>query len=85
VQLGAVEGPVVAGPASHLRIDLHSESGQVRPAPTVEMPAPDLLADRLPRLAADGRGEARKVASSAFGQARRLSRVSWNLRWRSPA
>ena len=55
VQLGAVEGPVVADPASHLRIDLHSEAGQVRPAPTIEMPAPDPLADRLPRLAADGR------------------------------
>ena len=43
VQLGAVEGSVVADPAFDLRIDLRSEAGQVRSAPTVEMPASDLF------------------------------------------
>src|SRR5919106_2081712 len=52
VQLGAIEGPVVVDPAPHLRIDLLGEPGQVRATATVEVPAPDLLTDRLARLGA---------------------------------
>src|SRR5664279_1386468 len=69
VQLGAVEGPVIAEPVAYLRVDLLSEAGQVRPAASPKMPGPDLLADRLPRLGTDGRGEAHEEASPAFGQA----------------
>jgi hypothetical protein len=38
VQLGAVEGPVVVDPASHLGVDLPGEAGQVRSTATVEVP-----------------------------------------------
>ena len=69
VQLGAVEDPVIADPASHLRVDLLGEAGQIRPTATIEVPCPDLLADSLGRLDTDGRGEAHEVASPAFGQA----------------
>ena len=65
VQLGAVEGPVIADPAPHLRVDLLGETGQIRPAATPEVPGPDLLSYRLPRLGADGRSEAHKEASPA--------------------
>ena len=53
IQLGAVEGSVVADPAAQLRIDFGGESGQVRSAATVQVPGPDLLPDRLLRLGAD--------------------------------
>ncbi len=43
VQLGAVEGSVVADPAACPRVDLLGEAGQVRPTATVEVPRPDLL------------------------------------------
>ncbi len=69
VKLGAVEDSVVADPASDHRVDLLGEAGQVRPAATVEMPVPNLLADCLPGGGADGRGEAHEVASPATGQA----------------
>src|SRR5260370_26395634 len=67
--LGAVEGSVVVDPAPDLRVDRLSETGQVRATATVEVPGPDLLAFRLLRLAADGRGEASEIASAAFVQA----------------
>ena len=69
VQLGAVKAPVVADPAPYLRIDILSETGQIRPAPTPEVPVPDLLSYRLPRLGAHGRIEAHKVASRTLDQA----------------
>src|SRR6516164_1751527 len=69
VQLGAVEGPVIADPAAHLRVDLLGEAGQIRPTATIEVPCPNLLADRLARRNTDGRGEAHEVASAAFSQA----------------
>ena len=47
IQLGAVEGPVVVEPASDLGVDGPGESGEVRCAATVEVPVPDLFADRL--------------------------------------
>src|SRR5712691_8032497 len=55
VQHGAVEGPVVVDPASDLGVDPLGDAGQVRAAATVEVPVPDLLADRLLRLGAHGR------------------------------
>jgi len=55
VKLGAVEGAVVADPASNHRVDLLGEAGQVRPAATVEVPVPNFLADCLPGVGADGR------------------------------
>src|SRR6476620_6317882 len=69
VQLGAVEGPVIAEPASHLRVDLLGEAGQIRPAAPPKMPGPDRLTDHLPRLGTDGRGEAHKEASPTLRQA----------------
>ena len=54
IQLGAVEGPVVVEPASDLGVDGPGESGEVRCAATVEVPVPDLFADRLLRLGAHG-------------------------------
>jgi hypothetical protein len=66
-QLGAVEGSVIVDPASYLGADLVSEAGQVRAAAAVEVPGPDLTAFRLPRLVADGRGEASEIASAAAG------------------
>ena len=72
-QLGAVEGSVIVDPASHLRVDRLGEAGQVRAAATVEVPGPDLLAFRLLRLGADGRGEASEIASPA--RARRPRKV----------
>jgi hypothetical protein len=36
VQLGAIEGSVVADPAAHLSVDLSCDSGQVRPTATVD-------------------------------------------------
>jgi hypothetical protein len=68
-QLGAVEGSVVVDPAPDLGIDLPGEAEQVRAAAAVEVPDPDLLAFRLPRLGADGRGEASEIASWPLGQA----------------
>src|SRR5690349_24612708 len=53
-QLGAVEGSVIVDPAPHLRVDRLGEAGQVRATAAVEVPGPDLLAFRFPRLAADG-------------------------------
>jgi hypothetical protein len=68
-QLGAVEGPVIVDPALDLRIDLLSEAGQVLAAAAVEVPVPDLLAFRLLRRGADGRGKAGEIPSSPLGQA----------------
>ena len=68
-QPGAVEGSVIVDPAPDLRVDLVREAGQVRAAAAVEVPVPDLLAFRLLRRGADGRGEAREIASAALGQA----------------
>ena len=48
VQLGAVEDPVIADPASHLRVDLLGEAGQIRPTATIEVPCPDLLPTAWP-------------------------------------
>src|SRR3954470_24631833 len=67
-QLGAVEGPVVVDPASHLRVQFLREAGQVRPAATFEVPGPHLQAFRLLRLGAHGRLEAHEVAPSATGE-----------------
>ena len=39
IQLGAIEGSVVADPASNLRVHFLSETGQVRATATVEVPA----------------------------------------------
>ena len=64
-QLGAVEGSVIVDPALDLGIDLPGQAGQVRAAAAVEVPVPDLLAFRLLRLGADGRGEASEIASAA--------------------
>ena len=47
VQHGAVEGPVVVDPASHLGVDSLGDAGQVRAAATVEVPGPDLPAFRF--------------------------------------
>src|SRR5258708_11744966 len=65
IQLGAVEGSVVADPASDLGVDLPGEVGQVRVTATAEVPGPDLLADRLGRLGAHGRVEAHEQALPA--------------------
>ena len=54
IQLGAVEGPVVVEPASDPGVDGPGESGKVRCTATVEVPVPDLFADRLLRLGAHG-------------------------------
>ena len=54
-QLGAVEDPVIVDPASYLGVDRLGEAGQIRSAATVEMPVPDLLADRFTRLVAHRR------------------------------
>jgi hypothetical protein len=43
-KLGAVEGSVVFDPASHLRVDVLGEAGQVRATATFEMPGPYLRA-----------------------------------------
>ena len=58
IQPGAVEGSVVVDPASDLGVDGPGESGQVRSAATVEVPGPDLRADRFLRLGAHGWCEA---------------------------
>ena len=50
----AVEGPVVVEPASDPGVDGPGESGKVRCAATVEVPVPDLFADRLLCLGAHG-------------------------------
>jgi len=65
IQPGAVEGPVIPDPASDLGVDVPGEAEQVRVTATVEVPGPDLLADRLGRLGAHGRVEAYKEAPSA--------------------
>jgi len=54
IQLGAVEDPVVVEPASDPGVDGPGESGKVCSAATVEVPVPDLFADRFVRLGADG-------------------------------
>lgn len=69
VQLGAIEGPVVVDPASHLGIDLLGEPGQVRATATVEVPGPDLATFRLLRRDAHGRQEAHEEPIPALGQA----------------
>ena len=69
IQLGAIEGSVVADPASNLRVDFLSETGQVRATATVEVPGSDLLATRLLRVGADSRREAHEQASGATGHA----------------
>src|SRR5215471_9268239 len=68
-QLGAVEASVVVDPAPHLRVDRLGEAGQVRATAAVEVPGPDLGADRFSRLVADGRGETGEVASWPLGKA----------------
>ena len=54
-QLGAVEGPVIVDPATYPGVDRLGKTGQIRSAATVEMPVPDLLADRFTRLVAHRR------------------------------
>src|SRR5262249_26997017 len=56
-------------PAAYLGVDFLGEAGQVRATAAVEGPGPDLLAFRLLRLAADGRGEASEIASWPLGKA----------------
>ena len=68
VQHGAVKGPVVVDPASHLGIDILGEAGQVRAAATVEVPGPDLSALRFLGRAAHGRYEAHEEPSPAPDQ-----------------
>ncbi len=65
MQLGAVEGPVVADPASDLGVDVPGDAGKVLVTAPVEVPGPDLLADRLGRFGAHGRVEAYEQASFA--------------------
>src|SRR5215207_4141698 len=67
-QLGAVEGSVVVDPASHLRIEILGETGQVRARATFEVPGPNLQAFRLLRLDAHGGLEAHEVAPSATSE-----------------
>ncbi|MFT7648732.1 MAG: hypothetical protein ACI8Y4_003484 [Candidatus Poriferisodalaceae bacterium] len=69
MQPGAVEGSVVVDPASDLGVDPLGESGQVRSAATVEVPVPDLLADRFVRLGAHGWCEAHEEPVPATDQA----------------
>ena len=78
VQLGAVEGPVVVDPASHLRVDLLGEAGQVRPAATVEVPGPDLPAFRFARpwCSWPGRSSRRTLACPGPADPGRCSRGS---------
>src|SRR5665213_2162211 len=66
VQLGAVEGPVIADPASDPRIDLLGEAGQVRSTAPDEVPIPDLLALRLLRRRRHRRREVRKEPPPAL-------------------
>ena len=66
IQLGAVEGPVVVDPAPDLGVDFQGEGGQVRSTATIEVPVPDLLADRFLRPNTYGRGEAHKIGSSGM-------------------
>ena len=66
VQLGAIEGPVIVDPASHQGIDALGETRQGHAAAPIEVPVPDLLANRLPRLLAHGRRKAHKEPSSSF-------------------
>ena len=68
VQHGAVEGPVVVDPASHLGIDSLGEAGQVRAAATVEVPGPDLTALRFLGRGTHGRHEADEEPSPAPDQ-----------------
>src|SRR3954451_22703196 len=68
VQHGAVEGPVVVDPTSHLGVDAPGEAGQVRTAATVEVPGPDLTAFCFPGRGAHGRCEAHEEPSPAPDQ-----------------
>src|SRR4249919_3560203 len=61
----APRGALIVDPALDLGVDLPGQGGQVRAAAAVEVPVPDLLAFRLPRCGADGRGEAGEIASWA--------------------
>jgi hypothetical protein len=61
VQLGTVERSVIVDPAPHLSVNLTSETNEARATATVEVPVPDLLADRLLRLGANGWRETHKV------------------------
>src|SRR5260370_20633755 len=54
IQPGAVEGSVVADPASHLGIDVLGEARQVRGTAAGEGPGPKLPADRFCRLCGPG-------------------------------
>jgi hypothetical protein len=69
VQLGAVERSVVVDPAANLSIDAPGKARQIRSAATVEVPVPDLFADRLLRLGADGWRKAHKEPLPTLGQA----------------
>lgn len=90
IQLGAVERPVVVEPASDLSVDRPGETGQIRSAAPVEMPVPDLFADRFGRLGADGWQEAHEEPSPATslaspeGVAQKIEagvlRVAWAVR-----
>ncbi len=68
-QLGAVVGPVIVDPPSHLGIDLPRESRQARADATVEVPSPDLHAFRLLRIVAHSRKEAYEEALPATATA----------------
>jgi len=64
-----IEDPVVVDPASHLGVDVLGDAGQVRARATVEVPGPDLLALRFPRLGAHGREETHEESLPTTSQA----------------
>ena len=58
IQLGAIEDSVIIEPASHLRVDVLGEAGQVSAASTIQMPGSNLLALCPLRFRGHGRREA---------------------------
>src|SRR5205814_2484190 len=68
VQLGAIEGSVIADPAAHLRVYLPGETGQVLGGAAPEMPRPDRMADRLSCRRREGWSEAHEAASRSSSQ-----------------
>src|SRR5260370_2549282 len=65
MEVGVVEGQVVAEAGSDLGVDLPGGVGQVGVTATAEVQGPDLLGDRLGRLGAHGRVEAHEQALPA--------------------